>query len=133
MVTTLTVTYSFDDSSANIAAPHQLRRVTLFGYPINRNTERTTTNMSNIHLPRFSNRTAVGVWVGVGFLGGATALVAVLAMAASRGFLPIEISFGADRIGSVFMAFIAGVSLDCLALWGIYSSGIATSEGDFQN
>ena len=80
--------------------------------------------MSIIRIPRA--RTAVAIWTGVGLVGVAVALYSVLGLAASRGLLPWQL--GSGDIGRQMIRFMAGFSLSCMGLWGIYRQTVHARE-----
>src|ERR1017187_2983785 len=100
--------YPFNDRAPRNIAPQHSHGVTMFSYVLSAFLERLVTNMSSIHLPRLPVRTVIAIWTGVGFVGGAIALLAVLSIAASHGFLPAQLAFGYTGVGREFMEFIAG-------------------------
>jgi hypothetical protein len=105
----------------------------MFFYFPNRFLERLVTNMSSIHLPRLRVRTAIAIWSGVGFVGGAISLFAILSIVLSRGLLPGQWAVGSTSVGLEVLEFIAGVSLCVMALWGIYSKASSSMQGAAHN
>lgn len=85
--------------------------------------------MSGKHWFRLRVRTTIALWTGIGFIGGAVALLAVVSMAAAHGLLPWHSAFGSISVGREFLKFIAGIALGCVALWGIYAKATATTAG----
>jgi hypothetical protein len=87
--------------------------------------------MFNLKLPRMRARVVVALWASVGLLGGLLAVTAMLQLAGLGVHLPQWFPLTGASKGSQFFAFIVGVSVACLALWGIYSKTIHAREMHF--
>jgi hypothetical protein len=86
--------------------------------------------MFKLKLPRMRARVSVALWAAVGMMGGLLAVAAMLQLAGLGRRLPWIPLAGSGK-GSLFFAFIIGVSVACLGLWGIYSKTVHAREAHF--
>jgi hypothetical protein len=87
--------------------------------------------MTVLKLPRMRARVVVTLWALFGACGG---LIAVLAMLQLAGLpLPLlqHLPLAGASKGAQFFAFVLGVSLACVGLWGIYSKTVHARENVF--
>jgi len=84
--------------------------------------------MVKMKLPRMRNRVAIALWASVGIVGSLIAVFALLQLAGLGNRLPGWLPFTGYGKGGLVVAFALGVSIGCLALWGIYTKTIHANE-----